>query len=113
MSRTTPDDFFVKKAKKNFQPFSQAREITPEAGKKSPLFLKFFQTGCNKEYVRWRLRRMVESLGFRALTFLLIILDVIIVTIDLINNPEKLQMNGYQIVDLIITVWFVAELILR
>ena len=56
---------------------------------------------------------MVESLGFRALTFLLIILDVIIVTIDLINNPEKLQMNGYQIVDLIITVWFVAELILR
>lgn len=39
--------------------------------------------GWNWEYVRWKLRRHVESLTFRFATFLLIIIDVIIVIIDL------------------------------
>ena len=55
----------------------------------------------------------MESLTFRALTFFLIILDVIVVIIDLVNYPQSQTMNPCQIIDLIITVWFVIELALR
>ena len=70
--------------------------------------------GWNKEYIRWRLRRIVESLLFRTFTMILIVIDVIIVIIDLVENKGANQsFNPYQLVDLLITIWFVIELVLR
>jgi PTEN phosphatase family protein len=70
--------------------------------------------GWNWEYIRWRLRRIVESLGFRALTMILIVIDLSVVIADLIQNPGvNASINSLQIIDLIITIWFVIELILR
>merc|ERR1739844_156477 len=73
------------------------------------------QPGCNKGYLRWRLRRIVESLIFRLFTFFLIFLDVIIVIIDLATQDSKnpKNLNPLQIVDLVLTLWFVIELMLR
>jgi len=74
------------------------------------------EPGCNKEYARWRLRRIVESLFFRLATFFLIFLDVIIVIIDLVENGHKTKgepLNPYEVIDLILTIWFVVELTLR
>ena len=63
---------------------------------------------------RFRLRRVVESLFFRLFTFLLIFIDVSVVIADLVQNPTgKSEITELQKVDLIITVWFVVELILR
>ena len=63
---------------------------------------------------RFRLRRVVESLFFRLFTFLLIFIDVSVVIADLVQNPTgKSEITDLQKVDLIITVWFVVELILR
>ena len=57
---------------------------------------------------------MVESLFFRLFTFLLIFIDVSVVIADLVQNPTgKSEITDLQKVDLIITVWFVVELILR
>ena len=69
--------------------------------------------GFNQEYILWRLRRIVESFWFRIFTFLLIIIDLIVVIIDLCNDFDSVAFNEYQIVDLIITIWFVLELVLR
>ena len=69
--------------------------------------------GCNQEYVFWRLRRIVESLWFRAFTFLLIVVDLIVVIIDLCYDYDTETYNEYEIIDLIITLWFVIELVLR
>ena len=72
------------------------------------------EKGCNKEFLRWKLRRTVESLAFRLFTMILILVDVIIVIIDLVENPgPEAKLNPYQLVDLIITVWFVIEVFLR
>merc|ERR1739846_162326 len=63
------------------------------------------EPGCNTEYLRWRLRRIVESLIFRLTTFFLIFLDVIIVIVDLAENSTKVKgpnegMNVYEVIDL-------------
>ena len=72
------------------------------------------EPGWNQDYVRWRLRRTVESLWFRTFTFLLIVTDIIVVIIDLVNNPGvNLTFNSLQLVDLVLTIWFVIELFLR
>merc|ERR1711976_435754 len=42
--------------------------------------------GFNQEYILWRMRRIVESFWFRIFTFLLIIIDLIVVIIDLCND---------------------------
>jgi len=45
---------------------------------------------------------------------ILIVIDVIIVIIDLVENKGANQsFNPYQLVDLLITIWFVIELVLR
>ena len=67
---------------------------------------------------RWRLRRIVESLIFRLTTFFLIFLDVIIVIVDLVENSDPADkasesLNTYEVIDLVLTLWFVVELILR
>ena len=57
----------------------------------------------------------MESLIFRLFTFFLIFLDVIIVIIDLATQDSKnpKNLNPLQIVDLVLTLWFVIELMLR
>ena len=69
--------------------------------------------GLNQEYILWKLRRIVESFWFRIFTFLLIVIDLIVVVIDLCYDFDTDSFNEYQIVDLIITIWFVLELVLR
>ena len=74
--------------------------------------------GWNLPYVRWRLRRLIESLWFRALTMILIIIDIIIVIIDLSSrSSERSSSSGeistLQILDLILTIYFVVEIGLR
>jgi len=74
------------------------------------------QPGWNPEYIKWRLRRVVESLWFRSFTFLLIFVDVILVIIDLVDQGIESKHETFteiQKVDLIFTCWFVIELILR
>ena len=80
--------------------------------------IRYFNLSENNNLIfdnyRFRLRRVVESLFFRVVTFLLIFIDVAVVIADLVQNPEtKNEVTPLQIVDLIITVWFVVELILR
>ena len=57
----------------------------------------------------------MESLVFRLTTFFLIFLDVVIVIVDLAENSDKQKgdLNAYEIIDLVLTIWFVVELILR
>ena len=58
----------------------------------------------------------MESLIFRLTTFFLIFLDVIIVIVDLVENSESSadqSLNSYEIIDLVLTLWFVVELLLR
>ena len=58
----------------------------------------------------------MESLFFRLTTFFLIFLDVIIVIVDLSSGAENSAnepLNPYEIIDLVLTLWFVVELILR
>ena len=58
----------------------------------------------------------MESLIFRLTTFFLIFLDVIIVIVDLSSGVEKSAddpLNSYEIIDLVLTLWFVVELLLR
>ena len=57
----------------------------------------------------------MESLIFRLTTFFLIFLDVIIVIVDLVEteNSGDESLNSYEIIDLVLTLWFVVELLLR
>ena len=60
----------------------------------------------------------MESLIFRLTTFFLIFLDVIIVIVDLVENKDNKNsgddpLNSYEIIDLVLTLWFVVELLLR
>ena len=66
--------------------------------------------GWNAEYLRWRLRRIIESLYFRLATLILILVDIVIVIVDLALSGEQ---PGLQIVDLVISVYFVMEVSLR
>lgn len=61
-------------------------------------------------YVRFRLRRLVESLWFRAATLALIVADVVIVVVDLCQGGRN---RGLMTADLAITCYFVAEVALR
>ena len=59
----------------------------------------------------------MESLFFRLTTFFLIFLDVIIVIVDLASSDAESSaddpLNSYEIIDLVLTLWFVVELLLR
>lgn len=69
--------------------------------------------GWNLPYARWRLRRLIESLWFRALTMILIIIDIIIVIIDLSTGSSSSGTSALQILDFIFTIYFVIEISLR
>lgn len=66
--------------------------------------------GLNKEYLIWRLRRTIESIFFRLFTLLLILVDIVIVIVDLSIEGSQ---PGLQIVDLVISIYFVIEVSLR
>lgn len=66
--------------------------------------------GLNKEYLTWRLRRTIESIFFRLFTLLLILVDIVIVIVDLSLEGSQ---PGLQIVDLVISIYFVIEVSLR
>jgi PTEN phosphatase family protein len=66
--------------------------------------------GWNKDYLRWRLRRIIESIYFRLTTLLLILVDIVIVIVDLSLSGQQ---PGLQVVDLVLSVYFVVELSLR
>lgn len=69
--------------------------------------------GWNVPYCRWRLRRVIESLFFRVLTLFLILFDIVIVILDLASSKQEDSISTYQIIDLIFTIYFVVEIILR
>ncbi len=50
--------------------------------------------GCNADYLRFRLRRVVESLWFRAATLLLIVVDIIIIVVDLSAEYDEGRGSG-------------------
>lgn len=67
--------------------------------------------GANKEYLRWRLRRVVESIYFRASTLVLILIDLVVVTVDLALGHG--QHEGLKILDFVFSLYFVFEVLLR
>lgn len=71
--------------------------------------------GFNAPFIRWRLRRIIESIWFRAITLFLILFDVIIVIIDVSSprDPSSGALSTLQIIDFILTLYFVIEIYLR
>ena len=66
--------------------------------------------GLNRDYVTWRLRRIIESIWFRVFTILLIFIDLVIVIVDLSIAGSQ---PSLQIADLVISIYFVLEVALR
>eukprot|EP00092_Neocalanus_flemingeri_P006606 GFUD01007125.1.p1 GENE.GFUD01007125.1~~GFUD01007125.1.p1 ORF type:complete len:594 (-),score=150.38 GFUD01007125.1:72-1853(-) len=67
--------------------------------------------GMNKEYLRWRLRRVIESIYFRFSTLLLIVIDLFVVVIDLALGADS--HHGLKVADFIFSFYFVIEVVLR
>ena len=67
--------------------------------------------GMNKEYLRWRLRRLVESIYFRLTTIILILVDLIVITVDLALGREA--PFGLKITDFVFSLYFVLEIVVR
>ena len=70
--------------------------------------------GCNVEYIRWRSRRVIESIFFRLSTLILIFIDLIIVIVDLAmgQDPEDSH-YGLKEADFVLSIYFVLEVITR
>jgi len=70
--------------------------------------------GCNRKFLHWKLRRIVENIYFRVFTFLLIITDISIVITEIsINcswNPVSIVLRN---LDVAISVYFVIEVLAR
>eukprot|EP00096_Caligus_rogercresseyi_P015144 TRINITY_DN7586_c0_g1_i1.p1 TRINITY_DN7586_c0_g1~~TRINITY_DN7586_c0_g1_i1.p1 ORF type:complete len:597 (+),score=64.70 TRINITY_DN7586_c0_g1_i1:285-2075(+) len=66
--------------------------------------------GFNIQYIQWRLRRIVESIYFRVLTLLLILVDLIVIIVDLSTEERNFALLY---IDFAITVYFVFEIIFR
>ena len=66
--------------------------------------------GCNKKFVLWKMRRIVENIYFRLFTFLLIVLDIGLVVTELAiscsGNPVSIIIRH---IDLVISTYFVIE----
>ena len=67
--------------------------------------------GMNREFFRWKLRRIVESIYFRLTTIVLILVDLIIVTVDLAMGSQAPY--GLEISDFVFSLYFVLEILLR
>ena len=70
--------------------------------------------GCNRKFLHWKLRRVVENIYFRIFTFLLIIIDIILVITEIIINcswhPASIILRN---IDVAISIYFIIEVILR
>ena len=68
--------------------------------------------GWNAEYLRWRLRRIIESIYFRLATLILILVDIVIVIVDLslAGSQPGLQVRGSLIQKLDMLVYNFKEL---
>ena len=66
--------------------------------------------GCNKKFVLWKMRRIVENIYFRLFTFFLIVLDIGLVVTEIAiscsGNPVSIIIRH---VDLVISVYFIIE----
>ncbi len=80
----------------------QVSEVTEDPSKPP-------RPGWNEDYLRFRLRRVVESFLFRVFTLLLILIDLVIVLVDLFIGGS----DALRVADLAITVYFVIEIVLR
>jgi len=70
--------------------------------------------GCNYTFVRWRIRRGVENLYFRVLTFMLIIIDLCLVISELVINCCGHPVSrAFRIADLALSWYFLLEVVLR
>ena len=67
--------------------------------------------GVNKEYIRWKLRRVIESIYFRFATLLFIVIDLFIVIIDLSFGSDS--PHGLKVADFLFSLYFVFEVSLR
>lgn len=67
--------------------------------------------GWNEEYVRWRLRRVIEGIYFRLTTLILIVVDLIIIVVDLAMGKDAPY--GLKVSDFVLSVYFMLELGLR
>ena len=108
---TNATDFFAENNENYDLTWDEASHRISEAGQdpaKPP------RPGLNAGYARFRLRRIIESFAFRVVTLLLIVADLIIVIVDL-SSPSRRegQVTALQIIDLLLTVYFVAEIFLR
>ena len=70
--------------------------------------------GCNRKFLHWKLKRIIENIYFRIFTLFLIILDIILVIVDISMNcswhPVSIIIRN---IDTAISVYFVIEVILR
>ena len=68
--------------------------------------------GWNEPYIKWKTRRIIESIWFRILTFVLIVVDITIVLFEVLESGEG-HNYAFLYLDLVITVYFVFEIALR
>jgi len=67
--------------------------------------------GCNVQFVRWRTRRIIESIFFRLFTLLLLFVDFIIVIVDLALGHDSHY--GLKVAEFVLCVYFMLEVITR
>ena len=67
--------------------------------------------GMNREFIRWKLRRIVESIYFRLTTIVLILVDLSIVSVDFAMGNQAPYV--LEISDFVFSLYFVLEIILR
>jgi len=67
--------------------------------------------GCNIRFVRWRTRRIIESIFFRLFTLLLLFVDFIIVIVDLALGHDSHY--GLKVAEFVLCVYFMLEVITR
>ena len=105
-------DFLVEE-NENFRPtWAEASERTAESMEdpsKPPV------PGANLAYIRFRLRRIVESIPFRLLTLILIAADIAVVVAELCLDPyeDQAAVKALRAVDFAFTIYFVVEIGLR
>ena len=68
--------------------------------------------GCNKKFVHWKMRRIVENIYFRLFTLLLILVDIGLVVAEIAiscsGHPVSIIVRH---VDFLISIYFIIEVI--
>ena len=87
---------------------SDGKEVPGEGGASDPSRPPV--PGWNVEYVKWKTRRIIESIWFRIFTFVLILLDVAIVIVEIVQDDHGEHNTAFLVIDLVITIYFVIEI---